>query len=139
MSSFQEVDINRKLEIWPCTVKEGLVQAIFGEEIELTPDYGSAGFFDWLKQSAWAPELERILQCVSETSAGEPLLIAWLELDDFAELAVAAEAAGWLVPSEVDVARYRAKGCTLVDFTWFKDTQSASSPRSSGCMSSRHS
>ena len=135
MSSFREIDIRRKLEISPCTVREGLIQSIVGEEFELTPDNGSAGLFDWLQQSKWAPELERILQCVSETSAGEPLLMAWLELDDFAAMAVAAKAAGWLVSSEVDVARYRAKGCTLVDFTWFKDTQSASSPRSSGCAS----
>jgi hypothetical protein len=127
MSSFQEIDINRKVEIWPCTVTEGLIRTILGEKIELTHDNGSVGFFDWLRQSKWALELERCLQCVSETSAGEPLLIEWLDLEDFAELAVAAEAAGWLVSSAIDLARMRAKGCTLVVFEWFKCTQSSSS------------
>jgi hypothetical protein len=135
MSSFQEIDINRKLEIWPCTDTDGLIQAIQNEKIELTHGNGSADFFDWLRQSKWALELEVCLQCVSETSAGEPLLMSWLDLEDFAELAVAAEAAGWLVSSAIDLARMRAKGCTLVVFEWFKCTQSSSSPRlNSSCL-----
>jgi len=130
MSLLQEIDINRNLTIWPCTRSEdGLIRAIPGERIELAPDDGSIGFFDWLRQSPWASELESCLQCLSETNNGEPLLTTWLELDDFAALGVAATVAGWLKPLETAVARWRANGCALVDFTWFKGTQSTSSPR----------
>lgn len=128
MSLLQEIDINCNLTIWPCTRSEdGLIRAIPGERIELAPDDGSIGFFNWLRQSTWASELESCLQCLSETNEGEPLLTTWLELDDFAAMVSAATTAGWLPPLGFAIARWRESGCVLVDFTWFRDTQSTSS------------
>lgn len=127
MSSFEEIDINRKLTIWPCTRSvDGLIRAIPGEQIELAPGDGSVGFFTWLRQSPWASELESFLQCLSQTSEGELLLTTWLELDDFAALTAAATVVSWLQPQGTALARWRANGCALVNFTWFKGTQSTS-------------
>lgn len=80
-------------------------------------------FLEWLAATPWGERLERDLQCIAETEAGEPLLTTWLDLREFqrmlwsaSDLAALDEARQALLTWRgADVRRVYIDGFSLVD------------------------
>lgn len=90
-----------------------------GDRVTLPPSEANS-FLSFLAMTDWGSIVEQDLQCMSQTSEGDPLLTSWLELDQFVELAEAAYAAGALPPLSDVFERWSASGVVRVYIEGFR-------------------
>lgn len=132
MGTISQIDTSRPLAFYPSVLGKIDVPEIvaLAEELQipnlLKCEYPIEGLqftvndaaaikatLDWLQgHPRWKREVESTLQCLAEDGEGRPLLTAFMQIDEFEELAVELAANGLLPGIRETVALWRERGAT---------------------------